>query len=116
MKAETWVNTAALLGRMNFALALASGKLRGTQVAASSTALANATATPAEALSRSEATLLDGEVSEQTHSTVLKQVQVSDATNGSAKSGNGMRQLPSSAPNLAAITGLLLGSPEFQRR
>ena len=31
-KAEAWVNSAALLGRMNFALALAAGRFPGTQV------------------------------------------------------------------------------------
>src|SRR5207245_3195555 len=31
MKAETWVNSAALLRRMNFALALGAGQLRGVQ-------------------------------------------------------------------------------------
>ena len=29
MKAETWVNSSALLARMNFALGLAAGKMRG---------------------------------------------------------------------------------------
>src|SRR5207245_7864903 len=43
MKADAWVNSAALLGRMNFALTLTAGKLKGDQadsarmVAASST-------------------------------------------------------------------------------
>ena len=32
MKAETWVNSSALLGRMNFSLALIAGKLKGVQV------------------------------------------------------------------------------------
>src|SRR5580658_10013919 len=32
MKAETWVNSSALLGRMNFALGLAAGKIRGVKV------------------------------------------------------------------------------------
>ena len=32
MKADAWVNSAALLGRMNFALALTAGKLKGVQV------------------------------------------------------------------------------------
>src|ERR1051326_3359825 len=32
MQASTWVNSSALLGRMNFALALTSGRLKGTQV------------------------------------------------------------------------------------
>src|SRR3984893_11474725 len=32
MKAETWVSTSALLNRMNFALALTAGKIRGVRV------------------------------------------------------------------------------------
>ena len=32
MKADAWVNSSALLGRMNFALALTSGKVKGVQV------------------------------------------------------------------------------------
>ncbi len=32
MKADTWVSSAALLNRMNFALALTSGKVRGVKV------------------------------------------------------------------------------------
>jgi len=32
MKADAWVNSSALLGRMNFAMALTSGKIKGVQV------------------------------------------------------------------------------------
>src|SRR5436305_15012262 len=32
MKADTWVSSSALLGRMNFALGLTSGKIRGVKV------------------------------------------------------------------------------------
>jgi hypothetical protein len=32
MKAETWVNSSALLSRMNFAIALANGRIRGVAV------------------------------------------------------------------------------------
>jgi uncharacterized protein (DUF1800 family) len=37
MKADAWVSSSALLGRMNFALRLASGKIRGVQIAPAST-------------------------------------------------------------------------------
>jgi uncharacterized protein (DUF1800 family) len=33
-RADAWVNTGALLGRMNFAVALASGRMRGVRAAA----------------------------------------------------------------------------------
>ena len=56
-----------------------------------------------------EQALLDGDVSAQTHQTISK--QLSDPT----VSG---RQLddPARPPNLGAIAGLILGSPEFQRQ
>jgi uncharacterized protein (DUF1800 family) len=57
--ADAWVNTGALVGRMNFALALASGKLRGTVV--SSVSLA-----PQAGL------LISGELSESTRVTIAK--------------------------------------------
>ncbi len=38
MKADVWVNSSALLGRMNFALGLAAGKVRGVKVDSASLA------------------------------------------------------------------------------
>ncbi len=116
MKADTWVNSSALLGRMNFSLALAAGKIRGAKVDLSTLA-AGITGTadkPApsdarRALATLEASLLDGDISEQTHDTISKQLDDPKIT---------QRRLddPKRPPNVAAITGLLLGSPEFQRR
>jgi len=117
MKADTWVNSSALLGRMNFSLALAAGKIRGARVDSSSLAAgisgspSNEAAPPdaARALATLEASLLDGDISKQTHDTISKQLDDPKIT---------QRRLddPNRPPNVAAITGLLLGSPEFQRR
>jgi len=54
--ADAWVNTGALVGRMNFALALASNKLRGTVVSQ----------TPAAS------DLVNGDLSESTRATVAR--------------------------------------------
>ncbi|HEV2728825.1 MAG TPA: DUF1800 domain-containing protein [Terriglobales bacterium] len=107
MKAETWVNSSALLGRMNFALALTSGRMKGVQGV--SEVGTNLPADPQSALAALENTLLFGDVSKQTHETIAKQLE--DPKISGRKLDDPMRP-----PNVNAIEGLLLGSPEFQRR
>jgi uncharacterized protein (DUF1800 family) len=104
MKAETWVSSSALLNRMNFALALTSGKVRGVKVNAAQLAGSNpAPSDPSVTLSALEASILVGGVSQQTHDSIAAQVETS-----------GKKVSPS--PDVTMIAGLLLGSPEFQRR
>ncbi len=107
MKADAWVNSSALLGRMNFALGLAAGKVRGVSV--DSAPLASGAADGQQALAALENSLLAGDVSKQTHETISKQLDNPQIS---------QRRLDDAGrpPNLAAITGLILGSPEFQRR
>jgi len=111
MQASTWVNSSALLGRMNFALALTSGRLKGTQVDTSSqyTGEARSTNDPSHVLANLEQALLAGDVSKQTHDTIAAHL---------ADDSISQRKLddPARPPNTAMIEGLLLGSPEFQRR
>lgn len=109
MKAETWVSSAALLGRMNFALSLASGKMRGAQVDPQSLLGPNPPTDGGQALADLESTLLAGDVSKQTHDTIA--AQLGDPTITQSKLDD-----PKRSPNVGMIAGLLLGSPEFQRR
>ncbi len=100
MKADAWVNSSALLGRMNFALALTAGKLKGVQVDPGQMPVAPTSPVDSEAtLTALETSFLGGNVSRQTHDTIA--AQMNDPTRPS---------------NTSAIAGLLLGSPEFQRR
>jgi uncharacterized protein (DUF1800 family) len=110
MKADAWVNSAALLSRMNFGLALAGGKLPGVVWDPSATMASNQIPGDATgALANFENIILDGDVSRQTHTTILNQLNDPQAA---AKNN-----LPSAqGTNLRLIAGLLLGSPEFQRR
>jgi uncharacterized protein (DUF1800 family) len=105
-KADAWVNSASLLGRMNFALALSGGKLKGVRVESD---LATASGDSEQVLAQLENTLLAGDVSKQTHDTIAAKLDDPAIT---------QRKLddPERAPNVNVITGLLLGSPEFQRR
>jgi uncharacterized protein (DUF1800 family) len=120
MKSDAWVNSSALLGRMNFSLALMAGKIKGVQVDpdalvnGNSAEYANPSSTPdSRSLAMLEASLLGGQVSKQTHEAILKQLETQAPGKPSA-TNNDKKPMPAS--NLGAIAGLLLGSPEFQRR
>jgi uncharacterized protein (DUF1800 family) len=111
MKAETWVSSSALLNRMNFSLALTNGKIKGVtinaaQAADNSASLGDYAAT----LSAMENAFLAGDVSKQTHDSIAAQAPPQNSA-------------PNKKPNadvhsadVATMAGLLLGSPEFQRR
>jgi uncharacterized protein (DUF1800 family) len=107
MKADAWVNSSALLGRMNFALGLTAGKVRGVSVDAAQ--LAPGATGAQQALAALENSLLSGEISKHTHDTISQQLD--DPKIRQRRLDDPMRP-----PNVAAIAGLILGSPEFQRR
>ncbi len=109
MKAETWVNSSALVNRMNFALQLGSGRLPGITTDPQAI-LRGATPQDANAaLAVMENSILAGDVSAQTHAVILKQLDDPQIT---------QRRLddPAKTPNYGAIAGLIMGSPEFQKR
>lgn len=109
MKAETWVSSSALLGRMNFAIRLASGKIPGVQVPPPNVAQGNLMGDAHDALRALENTLLSGDVSQQTDETIAARLEDPAISR---------RRLddPARSPDVPLIEGLLLGSPEFQRR
>jgi uncharacterized protein (DUF1800 family) len=108
MKAETWVSSSALLNRMNFALALTSGKIKGVKVDSAHVGAANPAPDVDGALSALEQSLIPSGISKQTHDSIA--AQVTGDKNGGRKTG------PVKPPDVNTIAGLLLGSPEFQRR
>jgi uncharacterized protein (DUF1800 family) len=128
MKADVWVNSSALLGRMNFALGLAAGKIRGVKIDSAAGTAAAATINPAtinpatinpvttdahQALATLENSLLAGDISRQTHDTISKQLEDPKVSQQIVQRRLDDAKRP---PNAATITGLILGSPEFQRR
>ena len=120
MKAEAWVSSSALLNRMNFALTLAAGKVRGVKVDA--VQLAGGSSPPTDAaltLSALEAKLLAADVSPQTHDSIVAQI-AAPAKNAEPPQQDKKAQQKSAPaprpPDASTIAGMLLGSPEFQRR
>jgi uncharacterized protein (DUF1800 family) len=109
MKADAWVNSSALLNRMNFALALGSGKMPGTSLDPQVLIHGPAPADAQAALSTLEQSILAGDVSAQTHAVMQK--QLSDPQIAERKLDDADKK-----PNYGAIAGLIMGSPEFQRR
>jgi uncharacterized protein (DUF1800 family) len=120
MKAETWVSSSALLNRMNFALALTSGKIKGVKVEAAQ--LAGTSASPPTdsdaTLSALEANLIVGGVSKQTHDSIVAQMGAAKGApqKPDSKAGAGKPVAGARPADVSTIAGLLLGSPEFQRR
>jgi uncharacterized protein (DUF1800 family) len=109
MKADAWVNSSALLNRMNFALSLGSGKLPGTSLDQQALLHGANPPDPEAALAVLENDILAGDVSAQTHQVILKQLNDPKVTQRKFDD-------PNRAPNYGAIVGLIMGSPEFQRR
>ncbi|HME33748.1 MAG TPA: DUF1800 domain-containing protein [Candidatus Sulfotelmatobacter sp.] len=137
MKAETWVSSSALLNRMNFALGLTGGKVRGVKMDA--VQLAGGPPAPADAtvaLSALEAKLLAGDVSKQTHDSIMAQINMAQINTAQIeapaknalvpsvpaqpdKDSQQKRRKPADVPrppDASTMAGLLLGSPEFQKR
>lgn len=99
---QKWVSSGALISRLNFALALTSGKLGDVKFQGSDSAVA---ANPEQAIDRTAAQVLHTPISTATRATLLKQVRL-------ASDDPGTRSQALSGSRIAA---LLLGSPEFQR-
>jgi uncharacterized protein (DUF1800 family) len=108
-KAETWVNTGALLNRMNFSVELASGRLRGARVSTAQLFGEESMSDPQATLSRAMELFLAGQASPQTRATLEK--QMSDPQILRATLDDRVRSV-----DAGIIAGLVLGSPEFQRR
>jgi uncharacterized protein (DUF1800 family) len=108
-KAETWVNAGALLNRLNFALALAGNKVRGSRTDASALFGAETVADSRRVLDRAVQLFLGGQAAPATVDTLQKQLD--DPQVVRAKLDDPVKHI-----DLAMVTGLVLGAPEFQRR
>jgi uncharacterized protein (DUF1800 family) len=108
-KAETWVNTGALLNRLNFALAFSAGRLPGATVDLGAMFGEDASRDPEKALARSLDLLLGGQIEPQTRQTL--ESRLNDPQLLQARLDDPVKQV-----NEGLLSGLVLGTPEFQRR
>jgi uncharacterized protein (DUF1800 family) len=125
MVSDYWINSDALLDRLNFALQMSNGHVGGVKFDATRllslgvlTELRPSELRPAKiedaetrgadrAMSLLEWTLLQGDVSKQTQSLLDQRLMEQEQADPLLKDP---------AKGLATISGILLGSPEFQRR
>jgi uncharacterized protein (DUF1800 family) len=108
-KSETWVNTGALLNRLNFSLAFAADKMGGATVDLKSMLGDDAATDPNAALAQSLQEFLDGQAAQSTQDTL--QARLKDPQILQARLDDPVKQV-----NEGLIAGLVLGTPEFQRR
>ena len=108
-KAEAWVNTGALLNRMNFAMALAGGRVPGTWVDLDRLVGSVDRRRPEQVLDRLLVQILGRDVSEETRRTLADQLKDPEITRATADDRKGNT-------DVAKLAALILGSPEFQRR
>jgi hypothetical protein len=130
---DAWMNTGAILNRINFGMAAAAGRLPGGDIRALP-ALDTLRSAPREKqVDAVVATILNGMVSPDTRAVLLsgEHPMLTDGASGIRDmSGSGMRGAGSGArgplqgrgfgnlpqlTGLSQIVGLALGSPEFQR-
>jgi uncharacterized protein (DUF1800 family) len=108
-KADAWVNTGALLNRLNFSLTLAGNKIRGARSDVPALLGMDASSEPKVALTRAVDVFLGGSVAPTTVETLEKQLDNPQVLQAKLDD-------PAKQTNLGVVTGLVLGAPEFQRR
>jgi uncharacterized protein (DUF1800 family) len=105
-RADVWINTGALMNRLNFALALASNKLPGVHGDVVALIPAKEAADASHSVEALAQALTGGNLTEETRNTIKSRIVE--------------RKAPAEDPwdntQLPTVAGLILGSPEFQRQ
>ena len=109
-RAESWVNTGALLGRMNFALGLAHNRFGGARVDLGAFLGSVDRSRPEQVLDRLLAVILNGEATPHTRAVLAAQLESPEITRTTSYD-RGPKDT-----DVEKLTALVLGSPEFQRR
>jgi uncharacterized protein (DUF1800 family) len=126
-KSSAWLNSGDLVDRMNFAMALASNRLPGVRIDWARLMKFSASApggipSPAAEEARLQPLLLPGGVSASTRTAVLDAFHQQNARQAAMRPVTAVRRVPRRrAVNVRLrqtrlLAGLLIGSPEFQRR
>jgi Protein of unknown function (DUF1800) len=104
--ASSWVNTGALMNRLNFALALAANRIPGVKGDVTSLIPTDAASDAQRSVDALAVALTGGDLTEQTRNTIKDRVVERKSP----------EQDPRDNTQLPMIAGLILGSPEFQRQ
>jgi uncharacterized protein (DUF1800 family) len=108
-RADAWVNTGALLNRLNYSLALAGNKVRGSRSDAESLLGMDSSTDAKAALDRAVQVFLGGQTGPTTVQTLEQQLDSPQILQ--AKLDDPVKHV-----DLGVVAGLVLGAPEFQRR
>ncbi len=108
-KSETWVNTGALLNRLNFALTFAGDKMAGNSVDLKTLLGQPSSSDPNTALEQSIQIFLADDIADSTRKTL--ESRLNDPQILQARLDDPVKQV-----NEGLIAGLVLGAPDFQRR
>lgn len=108
-KADAWVNTGALLNRLNYSLALAGNKVRGSRSDVVALLGMDSSTDAKAALHRAVQVFLGGQSGATTVETLEKQLDNPQVLQ--AKLDDPVKHV-----DLGVVSGLVLGAPEFQRR
>ena len=108
--AEAWVNTGALLNRMNFALGLAASRVPGVRVDLSRAVGSADRRKPEQVLDALLRSVLQGQATPQTRSVLAAQLDDPEITRATRDDRG-----PADT-DVEKLAALVLGSPEFQRR
>ena len=108
-RSDAWVNTGALLNRLNYSLALAGNKVRGSRSDVGSLLGPEADGDAKAALTRAVQVFLAGQTATTTVDTLEKQLENPQVVQ--AKLDDPVKRV-----DLGVVAGLVLGAPEFQRR
>jgi uncharacterized protein (DUF1800 family) len=109
-RANTWINSSTLLWRLNFAMLLATGRLPGTEVPSATLPALDGNTTSRGLVQAVAEQLLGEPASPSTVQAIVTKGGLGAKIGAVAYSPRGMRA------EAATIAGLLLASPEFQRR
>jgi uncharacterized protein (DUF1800 family) len=108
--AEAWVNTGALLNRMNFALGLTANRVPGVRVDIARAVGSADRGKPEQVLDALLRSILQGQATSQTRSVLAAQLDDPEITRATSDDRG-----PANT-DVEKLAALVLGSPEFQRR
>jgi len=108
-RADSWVNTGALLNRLNYSLALSGNRIRGSRSDVPSLLGMDSSADAKVALEHAVQVFLGAQAAPTTVETLQKQLDNPQVVQ--AKLDDPVKQV-----DLGVVAGLVLGAPEFQRR